>query len=101
MSPIFLEKLFHKNPFSFRISTDFEADNEIDNSNRCNETTIVYKQNTVPNGYFTISELEGVLVIGYYKPLLGYNNVDLFVKEVIKLEKKRFSTLKTLRKISL
>ena len=33
-------------------------------------------------------ELEDVLRNGYYKSLLGYNNVDWFVNDVIKLENK-------------
>ena len=45
--------------------------------------------------------MEDVLKSGYYESPLGYNNVDWFVIEVIKLEKKWLSILKTLRKISL
>ena len=40
------------------------------------------------NGYRIISELEGVLKSEYYKSPLGYNNVNWFVKKVIKLENK-------------
>ena len=40
------------------------------------------------NGYHIISELENVLKSDFYKSPLGYNNVDWFVDEVIKLEKK-------------
>ena len=39
-------------------------------------------------GYYIISELNDVLKSGYYESPLGYNNVDWFVKEVIKLENK-------------
>ena len=80
------KKLFHKNPLYFRIYADFEADNEKDNSNIGNKTTNFYKQNPVLNGYHRISELEDVLKSGYYKSPLGYNNVDWFVDEIIKLE---------------
>ena len=48
-----------------------------------------------------MSELEDVLKRGCYKFPLRYNNVDWFVDEVIKLQKKWLSILKTLRKISL
>ena len=40
------------------------------------------------NGYHIISELEDVLKSDYYKSPLGYNNVDWFVDEVIKLGNK-------------
>ena len=82
------EKLFHKNPLYFRTIADFEADNEIDGSSFGNKTTNTYKQNPVLNGYYIISELEGVLETGNYESPLGYDNVDWFVKEVIKLENK-------------
>ena len=51
-----------------------------------NKTTNIYKQNPVLDGYRIESELEDVLQSGYHKPPLGYNNVDCFVNEVIKLE---------------
>ena len=52
---------FRKNPLYFRIYADFEADNEKDNSSIGNNTTNIYKQNPVPNGYYIVSELEDVL----------------------------------------
>ena len=79
---------FHKNPLYFRIYADFEADNEKDDSVVGNKTTNIYKQNPVLNGYHIVSELEDVLRSDYYKSPLGYNNVDWFVDEVIKLENK-------------
>ena len=79
---------FYKNPLYFRIYADFEADNEKDNSNRGNKTTNIYKQNPVLNAYRIESELDDVLKSGYHKSPLGYNNVDWFVNEVIKLKKK-------------
>ena len=82
------KKHFHKNPLYFRIYADFEADNEKDNSSIGNKTTNIYKQNPVLNGYHIVSELEDVLKSSYYKSPLGYNNVDWFVDEVIKLENK-------------
>ena len=87
-SHLFWKKHFHKNPLYFRIIADFKADSEIDGSNIGNKTTNNYKQNPVLNGYYIISELEDVLERGYYESPLGYNNVDWFVKEVIKLENK-------------
>ena len=82
------EKHFHKNPLYFRIYADFEADNEKDNRCIGNKTTNIYKQNPVLNGYHIVSELEDVLKSYYYKSPLGYDNVDWFVDEVIKLENK-------------
>ena len=89
------KKHFHKNPLYFRIYADFEADNEKDNSIVGNKTTNIYKQNPVLNGYHIVSELEDVLKSEYYKSPLGYNNVDWFVNEVIKLENKMAFYLKT------
>ena len=82
------EKYFHKNPLYFRIYADFEADNEEDNTSIGNKTTNIYKQNPVLNGYHIVSELEDVLKSDYYKSPLGYDNVDWFVDEIIKLENK-------------
>ena len=84
----FGKKHFHKKPLFFRIYADFEADNEIDNSNKGKKTTNIYKQNPVPNGYHTIPELEEVLKSCYYESGLGYDNTDRFVDEVIKLQNK-------------
>ena len=85
----------------FRIYADFEADNEKDKSSVGNKTTNIYKQNPVLNGYHIESDLEDILKSGYYKPPLGHNNVDWFVDEVIKIEKKLLPFLKILREISL
>ena len=85
-SHLYWKKHFHKNPLYFRIVADFEADNEIDGSSFGNKTTNIYKQNPVLNGYYIISELEDVLESGYYESPLGYDNLDWFVNEVIKLE---------------
>ena len=82
------EKHFHKNSLYFRIYADFEADNEKDDSVVGNKTTNIYKQNPVINGYHIVSEIEDVLKSDYYKSPLGYDNVDWFVDEVIKLENK-------------
>ena len=82
------KKHFHKNPFFFRIYAGFEADNEKDNSSIGNKTTIIYKQKPILNGYRIVSELEGVLQSGHHKSPLGYNNVDWFVDEAVKLENK-------------
>ena len=88
----------HKNPLNFSINADFEADNEKDISCIGNKTTINYKQNPVLNGYHIESELEDVLQNSYYKSPLGYNNVDWFVDEVIKLEKKMAFYFKNTKK---
>ena len=78
-----MEKTFS---FYFRIYADFETDNEKDDSSIGNKTTKNYKQNQVLNGYHIISNLEDVLKSGYYESPLGYDNVNWFVDEVIKLE---------------
>ena len=79
---------FHKNPLYFRRYADFEVDNVKDNSIIGNKTINLYKQNPILNCYHIISELEDVLISGYQKSPLGYDNVDWFVDEVIKLENK-------------
>ena len=89
---------FHENPLYFRIYADFEADNEKDNSIIGNKTTNIYKQNPILNRYHIISELEDVLKSDYYKSPLGYNNVDWFVDEVIKLENKMAFYFKNTKK---
>ena len=87
-SHLYWEKYFHKNPLYFRIYADFEADNEKDDTIVGNKTTNIYKQNPVLNGYHIVSELNDVLKSDYYKSPLGYDNVDWFVDEVVKLENK-------------
>ena len=52
------------------------------------KTNNIFKQNPVLNGYRIISEWDDVLKSSYHKSPLGYNNVDWFVNEVIKLENK-------------
>ena len=95
------KKQFHKNPLYFRIYAHFEADIEKYISGIGNKTINFYNQNPVLNGYRIVSELEDVLISGYHKPPLGYNNVYWFVDEVKKVEKKWLSILKILIKISL
>ena len=92
------KKHFHKNPLYFRIYAGFEADNEKDNSSIGNKTTNIYKQNPVLNGYHIESELEDVLKSGDHESPLGYNNVDWFVNEVIKLENKMAFYFKSTKK---
>ena len=92
---------FHKNLLYFRIYADFEDDNEKDNSIIGIKTINIFKQNPVLNGYHEESELEDVLKSGYHKSPLGYNNVDWFLDEVIKLKKKWLSILKILIKTSI
>ena len=87
-SDLYWKKHFHKSPLYFKIIADFEADNDIDGSIIGKKTTNFYKQNPVLNGYYIIPELKDVLESGSYESALGYDNVDWFVKEVIKLEKK-------------
>ena len=44
-------------------------------------------QNPILNGYHIESELKDAFKNGYYESPLGYDNVDWFVNEVLKLEK--------------
>ena len=87
-SHLYWKQHFHKNPLYFRIIADFEADNEKDNLQVGDKITNIYKQKPVLSGYYIISELNDVLESGHYESPLGYDNVDWFVKEVIKLENK-------------
>ena len=89
---------FYKNLLYFRIYADFEADNEKDNSIIGNKTTNIYKQNPVLNDYHIISELDDVLKSDFYKSPLGYDNVDWFVDEVIKIENKMAFYFKNTKK---
>ena len=97
-SHLYWKKHSHKNPLFFRILPDFESNNDKDDSKIGNKTTNIYKQNTVLNGYYIISELEDVLESGYYESPLGYDNVNWFVKEVIKLENKKAFYFKNTKK---
>ena len=92
------KKHFHKNPLYFRLYGDYEADNEIDNSSIGIKTTNIYKQNPLLNGYPIESEINDVSKNGNYEPPSGYDNVDWFVNEVIKLENKTFFYLKITKK---
>ena len=38
------------------------------------------------NGYFILCELKDVLQSGYYESDLGYNNMDWYVDEFLKIE---------------
>ena len=92
------KKDFHKNPLYFRVYADFGAGNEKDNSIIGNKTKNIYKQNPIFNGCHIVSELEDVSKSEYYKSPLGYNNVDWFVNEVIKLENKMAFYFKNTKK---
>ena len=81
------KKPFHKNPLHFGICADFEADNEIDNSNieisgPTNKTSDITKRNQVCNVYHIVSEINDDLQNGNYESSLGYKNVFWFVDEV-------------------
>ena len=62
-----MERHFHENSKDFRIYTDFEADNEVDDSSIGNKTTNTSRQNPVSNGYYIVSELKDVLQNGFYE----------------------------------
>ena len=78
---------FYKNPLCFRIYADFEADNEKHNSSTRNKTTNILKQNPVHTGYQKKSELDDVLKSGYYQSQLGFDNLEWFVNDVIKIKR--------------
>ena len=82
------KKTFHENPLFYRISADFEADNEKADSSIGDKTINIYKQILVCNGYRTVSEIEDAFKSEYDKSPLGYDNVDWFVNEVKKIRKK-------------
>ena len=82
----------------FRIYVDFEADNGKDDFRIGNKTTNFFKRNPILNRYHVVSELEDILKSDYYKPHLGYDEVDWFVNEVIKLGKKVTVYFKLLEK---
>ena len=83
---------------TFEIKADFEADNEVDNSSIGNKKTNVYKQMPVCNGFFNGLEINDVLQGGFYDYLLGCDDVEWFVDEFIKLEKKMNFIFKSIRK---
>ena len=61
MNHIFIEKNdFIRILLFFKIYSDFESDNEIDNSSIGNKTTTIFEQHPVLNAYHIISELEDV-----------------------------------------
>ena len=94
-----LEKSFSKNLFYSRIMADFEADNEIEDSEVVgNKTSINYKQNPMLNGYYILSELENVFGSAYCESLLGYDNNDWYKNEVKKLENKMSFYFKNTKK---
>ena len=99
-SHLYWKNHFHKNPLCLRIIADFEADNEIAKSNIGNKTSKIYKQNPLFNRYFIVNQMDDILKSGYYESTLGYNKVDWFVNEVIKLEKNGFLLQKYLKKMS-
>ena len=63
-SHLYSKKHFLKNPLHFKIYADFEADNELDDSNKGNKTTIIFKQNPLCSGFYIVSELNDVLQTG-------------------------------------
>ena len=93
-----LKNHFQKNSLYIRIYADFEADSEKDHSSIGNKTTNFYKENPVPTGYHIESELEDFSKSGYHKSPLGYDIVDWFANEVIKLENKMTFFFKNTKK---
>ena len=92
-----MEKSLSKNPSFFRIYADFETDIEIDNYRTGKKTTIIFIQSPMWNRYFIVSEQNNVLESGYFESPLGYNIVDWFAHEAIKLESKMVFSLKNIR----
>ena len=58
----------------------------------------MYRQNLVCNAFFLVAELSDVLINGYYKYPLGYDIVDWFVIEVMKLDDKMVFCFKKINK---
>ena len=87
-SHIYWKKYFQKNKLYFRIYADFEADNKKENIKIGDKTTNIYKQEPVCNGYQIVSELQDVLKTEYHKSPLGFENINWFVDEIIRLENK-------------
>ena len=52
----------------------------------------------MPNGYRVETEINDVLQSGYFESPLGYDNVDWFVNEVIKLKNKMACYFKETKK---
>ena len=97
-SHIYWKKNFQKNKLFFRIYADFEADNKKENINIGGKTTIINKQEPVCNGYYTETELDHILKSGYHKSSLGYENVNWFVDDIVKLENKKNFWFKNTKK---
>ena len=68
-SHLYRKNHFHTNPIFFKVIADFEADNEIDNSNIGTKRTNIYKQNPILSGYFIIPVLEEILKSGFKESL--------------------------------
>ena len=93
-------KPFHRNQLYFRIYADLEADNEIDNLVlEMKQLTIINKIQFLMVFFYIVSELNDVLQSGYCEFPLGYDNVDWFVDEIIKLENKVTFYFKNTKKI--
>ena len=76
-SHVYWKKYLRKNSLYFGIFSEFDAVNEIDTSSVVIKTTIIFKQNTLCNGYFIISELNDDLESDCYESALGYDNDDV------------------------
>ena len=87
-SHIYWKKYFQKNKLYFRTYPDFDADNKKENTNIGDKTTNIYQQEPVCNGYQTVSDSDHVLKSEYHKSPLGYENINWFVDEIVKLESK-------------
>ena len=59
---------------------------------------IFINKKSILNGYHIESELVGFLKSGYHKYPLGYNNIDWFVEEVVKLKNKKTFSFKSTKK---
>ena len=58
------KKCFHKVNQCFRIYSDFEAANEIENFKIGGNTTSNYEQSPLCNGYYIVSDLNDILQSG-------------------------------------
>ena len=77
----------HNTPIIIRTYASFEVDNKIDNFRVGKKANVFYEQNLVCYGFCTVSEWNDALRSSFIQSLLGYDRVDWFVDEVIKLDK--------------
>ena len=92
-------RTFSKESNTISKNADFEAEDEVDNSNIVDKTSNNYTQNRVGNIFYIVSELNDILQSRHYEPPEGYNNVDWFVDEFMKLENRMAAFLNNTKEV--